>query len=99
MASPLIVRDSALGDGAASSDEIRRALARELHDRVAQTLTTMLIELENFKLEQTDRQNVLRQLDELQESTRDVLINLRRLPHRRRSRQLISAMQRYNRQT
>jgi len=52
-------------------------LARELHDRVAQTLTTMLIELENFKVEQTGRQSVLRQLGELQESTRDVLTNLR----------------------
>jgi two-component system sensor histidine kinase UhpB len=60
-----------------SSDEIRRMLARELHDRVAQTLTTMLIELENFKVEQTGRQSALRQLDELQESTRDVLTNLR----------------------
>ena len=54
-------------------------LARELHDRVAQTLTTMLIELENFKVEQTGRQSALRQLDELQESTRDVLTNLRRV--------------------
>ena len=52
-------------------------LARELHDRVAQTLTTMLIELENFKVEQIGRQGVLRQLGELQESTRDVLSNLR----------------------
>jgi signal transduction histidine kinase len=61
----------------AASEEIRRALARELHDRVAQTLTAMLIELENFKVEQTGRQSALRQLDELQESTRDVLANLR----------------------
>lgn len=60
-----------------TSREIRRALARELHDRVAQALTTMLIELENFKLEQTGRQSALRQLDELQVSTRDVLANLR----------------------
>jgi len=37
----------------------------------------MLINLEEFKLEQTGRQSVLRQLDELQESTRDVLTNLR----------------------
>jgi signal transduction histidine kinase len=59
------------------SEEIRRALARELHDRVAQTLTTMLIELENFKVEQTGRESALRQLDELQDSTRDVLANLR----------------------
>jgi signal transduction histidine kinase len=62
---------------ATRSDDIRRELARELHDRVAQTLTTMLIELENFKVEQTGRQSVLRQLDELQVSTRDVLSNLR----------------------
>jgi signal transduction histidine kinase len=54
-------------------------LARELHDQVAQTLTTMLIELENFKVEQTGRQSVLRQLGELQVSTRDVLTNLRRV--------------------
>jgi signal transduction histidine kinase len=65
--------------GSESSDEIRRMLARELHDQVAQTLTTMLIELENFKVEQTGRQGALRQLDELQESTRDVLTNLRRV--------------------
>lgn len=58
-------------------DQIRQMLARELHDRVAQTLTTMLIELENFKLEQTGRQSALRQLNELQGSTRDVLSNLR----------------------
>lgn len=76
MATPLVVGDSA-HVASASSDEIRRLLARELHDSVAQTLTTMLIELENFKVEQTGRQSVLRQLGEIQESTRDVLTNLR----------------------
>jgi signal transduction histidine kinase len=64
-------------ESTASAEEIRRLLARELHDRVAQTLTTMLIELENFKVEQAGRQSVLRQLGELQVSTRDVLSNLR----------------------
>lgn len=74
---------SALGEetvevsAATTPDQIRQMLARELHDRVAQTLTTMLIELENFKLEQTGRQSALRQLNELQGSTRDVLSNLR----------------------
>src|SRR6266581_9130058 len=77
VASPLTVDSLTAGNRAADSDEIRRTLARELHDRVAQTLTTMLIELENFKVEQTGRQSALRQLDELQESTRDVLTNLR----------------------
>jgi signal transduction histidine kinase len=65
------------GRQTADPDAIRRELARELHDRVAQTLTTMLIEMETFKTEQTGRQSVLRQLDELQVSTRDVLNNLR----------------------
>ncbi len=67
----------AVASDSSIADDIRRELARELHDRVAQTLTTMLIELENFKTEQTGRQSVLRQLDELQDSTRDVLKNLR----------------------
>jgi two-component system, NarL family, sensor histidine kinase UhpB len=76
VASPQVVGRSAHA-ASTSPDEIRRMLARELHDRVAQTLTTMLIELENFKVEQSGRQSVLRQLGELQESTRDVLDNLR----------------------
>jgi len=71
--------ESVYGESTSSSDEIRRVLARELHDRVAQTLTTMLIELENFKVEQSGRQSALRQLGELQDSTRDVLTNLRRV--------------------
>ena len=77
MASPQTVGDPARVDSSISAEEIRRLLARELHDRVAQTLTTMLIELENFKVEQAGRQSVLRQLGELQDSTRDVLSNLR----------------------
>lgn len=85
MASPLHARDltdgndtaTSYGGDSATSDEIRRLLARELHDRVAQTLTTMLVELENFKVEQTGRQSVLRQVDELQDSARGVLNNLR----------------------
>jgi len=77
VASPPTARDLTYGDDSATSDEIRRLLARELHDRVAQTLTTMLIELENFKVEQKGRQSVLRQVDALQESARGVLSNLR----------------------
>lgn len=77
MVSPQIVGVPARVDSSTSPEEIRRLLARELHDSVAQTLTTMLIELENFKVEQVGRQSVLRQLGELQDSTRDVLSNLR----------------------
>ena len=77
MASPQVIASSEPDASSSSPDEIRKMLARELHDRVAQTLTTMLIELENFKVEQSGRQSVLRQLGELQDSTRDVLDNLR----------------------
>jgi signal transduction histidine kinase len=76
VASPLHGGDQVQVD-ASTSAEIRRDLARELHDRVAQTLTGMLIEMENFKIEQVGRQSVLRQVDGLQDSTRDVLKNLR----------------------
>lgn len=58
---------------------IREHLARELHDRVAQTLATMLIDLERFKSDQTGRASVLRQFDLLQEWTRDALANVRDL--------------------
>ncbi|HSS95084.1 MAG TPA: sensor histidine kinase [Candidatus Dormibacteraeota bacterium] len=79
MGSPPVVGGLAQSGTAADADEIRRMLARELHDQVAQTLTTMLIELENFKVEQMGRKSVLRQLDGLQDSTRDVLTSLRRV--------------------
>ena len=61
--------------------DVRRLVARELHDRVAQTLTGMLIDVENFKTEQVDWTGVLRQLDTIQDSTRQVLNSLRQLLH------------------
>jgi len=65
------------GGDTSSSDDIRRTLARELHDRVAQTLTIMLLNLENFKTDQVGNPRVLREITDLQESTRDALSNLR----------------------
>ena len=59
--------------------DLKRLLARELHDRVAQTLTTMLVDLENFKSDQAGRHSVIRQMDQFQDSTRDVLNSLRTL--------------------
>src|ERR1700694_1248907 len=58
---------------------VREHLARELHDRVAQILATMLLELEHFKVEQTGRASVQRQFDLLPEWTRDALANVRDL--------------------
>jgi len=70
------LRAGELADGGdtSSSDDIRRALAR---DRVAQTLTTMLLNLENFKTDQVGNPRVLPEITDLQESTRDALRNLR----------------------
>lgn len=59
--------------------DVRQLVARELHDRVAQTLTGMLVDVENFKAEQVGWDDVLRQLDTIQSSTRQVLNNLRQL--------------------
>lgn len=64
---------------AAGNHEVRLQLARDLHDGVAQSLTTMLVELEDFKRDQAGRQSVLREVASLQRSTREVLDSLRQL--------------------
>jgi len=74
-------RPKVVGRQAAIEDEVRRMVARELHDRVAQTLTGMLVEVENFKSQQVGWEDVLRQMDMVQSSTRQVLSNLRQLLH------------------
>jgi signal transduction histidine kinase len=74
---PLRVGELTHGDDATSVDHLRSVLARELHDGIAQTLTTMLINLENFRMEQLGNQSVLREIAELQESPRKVLLNFR----------------------
>jgi signal transduction histidine kinase len=56
---------------------VKQHLARELHDSVAQLLTGMIIEIEQFKTEQVGRMSVLAELETLQTSTRRVLSTLR----------------------
>jgi len=69
VASPPIVEDSTVGQGH-SSDEIRPDAGSGSSTTASLSpLTTMLIELENFKGRADRRQSVLRQLGELQEST------------------------------
>jgi signal transduction histidine kinase len=72
---------SARPSGAQAKAEraIRQHVARELHDRVAQTLTGMLMELESFKSQQVGRASVLREASELQDSTRQVLQSIREM--------------------
>lgn len=57
--------------------EVKRWLARELHDRVAQILTTMLVEMDEFKSGQIGRIGVLAEVDHFEDSTRAVLRNIR----------------------
>jgi signal transduction histidine kinase len=59
--------------------EIKQWLARELHDTVSATLTTMLIQMEQLKRREDDQVGVRSELEAFQDSTRQVLSNLRRL--------------------
>jgi two-component system sensor histidine kinase UhpB len=59
--------------------EIKQLIARELHDRVAQSLTAMLIEMENFKERQVGFQNVQEEVVFFQHSTREALNSIRQL--------------------
>jgi len=65
-------------------------VARELHDRVAQTLAGMLVDVENFKSQQVGWDDVLRELDTIQGSTRKVLTSLRQLLHDLRGEDQVS---------
>jgi two-component system sensor histidine kinase UhpB len=59
--------------------DVRQELARELHDRVAQTLTTMLVTMEEFKAREFGREHVIDEVSSYQEATREVLSNLREI--------------------
>lgn len=73
-------RDGGLRDLARRTEsEVKRQLARELHDSVAQILTLMVVDMENFKLDQAGQDHVVEKVDSLQESTRAVLHNLRQV--------------------
>ena len=81
-----VLAGGAPGDGSRSAElsrriaaEVRRELARDLHDRVAQTLTTMVVEAESYKSEHAGQARVVSQMDAMQSSAREVLSNLRQL--------------------
>jgi signal transduction histidine kinase len=63
----------------AESDEVRREFARLLHDGVAQTLSAMLLELDELRVEQQGQGVVLTRVDGLERSTRKALSELRDL--------------------
>lgn len=93
MAMPLVVqgpRARVSGRQAGVEDEVRRLVARELHDRVAQTLTGMLVDVENFKSEQVEWEVVRDQLETIQTSTRQVLANIRQMLYDLRGEELLN---------
>lgn len=69
------------------AEELGSFLARELHDGVAQTLATMLLDLESFRRDQYGRDGALAQIDLLEQSTRSALADLRALLVELRGRQ------------
>ncbi len=60
---------------------VKQELARELHDRVAQTLTTMLVEMEHFKSGELGSERVVAEVTSYQDATREVLSNIRAILH------------------
>jgi two-component system sensor histidine kinase UhpB len=72
-------RDQMMDAERRTESEVKRKLARELHDSVAQILTLMVVDMENFKLDQAGQHLVVEKVDSLQESTREVLHNLRQV--------------------
>jgi two-component system sensor histidine kinase UhpB len=57
--------------------DVKRYVARELHDEVVQTLTTILLDMERFKREQFGRVSVLEEVTSLQGSVRSALDQIR----------------------
>lgn len=66
-------------EGARTANAVRQALARDLHDGVARTLVTMLMELETFRAEQHGRESVLREVDVFETFVRSALLDIRRV--------------------
>jgi two-component system sensor histidine kinase UhpB len=60
-----------------SERRVRAAVARDLHDRVAQPLAGLLLVLEELKRDPGDRRHVLRRIDTVQDQVRTALFGLR----------------------
>jgi signal transduction histidine kinase len=65
--------------GSNNSEQIKKELARELHDQVAQNLTALLMQTQVFVGGQQGRRDVLDELTFVQSSVREVLNNVRQL--------------------
>jgi len=78
---PIVELPLPFPDGGVQSDgeQIKNALARELHDQVAQNLTALLMQTQVFAHEQQGHKDVLDQLTYVQTSVREVLNNVRQM--------------------
>jgi signal transduction histidine kinase len=85
---PIVELPPPLLDGGVQSDreQIKYALARELHDQVAQNLTSLLMQTQVFAREQQGRRDVLDELAYVQTSVREVLNNVRQMLQELRGR-------------
>src|SRR5437879_12403351 len=69
-----------MGGGDLSAGErVRRELARDLHDQVLQELTAALVDLEVVKRQRYDEPAVVEEVDQVQDSLRRALLELRQL--------------------
>jgi two-component system sensor histidine kinase UhpB len=59
--------------------DVKRFVARELHDQVVQTLTTALLDMERFKSQHGGRSDVQSEMDLLQDAIRGALNQIRTL--------------------
>jgi signal transduction histidine kinase len=69
--------------------DVKQFVARELHDQVVQTLTTILLDMERFKREQFGRISVQDEVSILQRSVRDALSQIRTVLHDLRDQQVV----------
>ena len=67
------------GGDLSTSNRVRRELARDLHDQVVQELTATLVDLEVFKRQRYDEAAVVEEVDQVQDSLRRALLELRQL--------------------
>jgi len=79
VASSQLVASSTWDSGTATAH-----LTRELHDGVAGELSTMLLDLERFRMAQVGRQSVLTEISQMQDRLRFVLSNVRQVLYERR---------------
>jgi len=76
---PLVPLPRVESGGVSDRRKIKEALARELHDQLAQNMTSLLVQTQVFAQDQRDRPDVLAEVGFVQTSIREMLNNLRQI--------------------